>query len=65
MHCIKVQNNKIFEAGEMTLEEYKEIKLQVLEDMCIHLTDEEMEHFDSLTSEIDVDHFARTLIMRG
>jgi hypothetical protein len=47
----------------MTLDEYKEMKLEMLDDFCIKLTEEEMRHMMSLESEIKVDQFCITKIM--
>ena len=47
----------------MTLDEYKEMKLEMLDDFCIHLTDEEISHMMELTTEIKVDQFCLSKIM--
>lgn len=47
----------------MTLDEYKEMKLEVLSDFCIHLTEDELMHMMELKTEIQVDQFCYCKIM--
>ena len=50
------------EEKEMTIEEYRKEKLRMLQaDFFIRLTEEEINHMNSLEREIDVDHYAHTL----
>lgn len=49
----------------MTLEEYKEMKLEVLSDFCIHLSEEEIRHMKKLKTEIQVDQFCLSKIMNS
>ena len=42
----------------MSFKTYKKMKLKMLRrDFCILLTDDELAHFDTLTTEIQVDQF--------
>ena len=55
-----------YETGKaMPLKQYKKWKLKILDELFVKYTDEEKAHLESLTSEIDVDHYAHKLIMRG
>jgi hypothetical protein len=48
----------------MSLKEYRKRKIKMLKrDFMIHLTDEEIAHFNELTSEIRIDQYAITMIM--
>jgi hypothetical protein len=49
----------------MTLDEYKEMKLEVLSDFCIHLTDDELYHMSKLKTEVQVDQFCLSKIMNA
>lgn len=50
---------------EMSLKRYKREKLTMLEkEFRIRLKNSEREHLDSLETEIAVDNYARTIIMR-
>lgn len=46
-----------------TLEEYKEEKIKTLGELAIVLKPEQIEHMNSLPSEMQVDAYARQLIM--
>lgn len=48
----------------MTLEEYIEQKLEMLRDFHCRITEEQLEHFKTLTTEIQVDNYAKDLITR-
>ena len=48
----------------MTLEEYIEQKLEMLSDFHCRVTKEDIEHFKTLTTEIQVDNYAKDLITR-
>lgn len=41
----------------MTLKNYRKMKLQMLDDFCITLTDEELAHVNSLQTEVALDNF--------
>ena len=47
----------------ITLDEYKEMKLEVLSDCCIHPTEDERRHMMNLKTEVQVDQFCRSKIM--
>ena len=48
-----------------TLKAYVKEKIKILErDFCIRLTPEDIRHFNELKTEIAVDNFALSLIMR-
>ena len=49
---------------QRTLQDYKLEKIDVLEELCIFLSTSEMAHIMGLKSEIEVDQYAHTLIMR-
>ena len=48
----------------ISFKEYKRIKYKMLRDFCIHPTDEEMNRFNSLTTEIEVDNFCISMIRK-
>ena len=48
----------------MTLEEYIEEKLELLKEFAIHPKAYELRHFESLTSEIQVDNYVRDLFKK-
>lgn len=47
----------------MELAEYKKYKKIILKQMCIKLTADQVKHLNSLQTEIQVDNFARSLVM--
>ena len=48
---------------QMTLKQHIRFKIRILQrDFGISLTDEQIDHMKSLTSEIQVDNYARTLL---
>lgn len=48
---------------KLTLNQYIKQKIKMLQrDFKVYLTDEQMDHIKSLTSEIQVDNYARTLL---
>lgn len=49
----------------MTLDEYKKYRLEILKEMYIRLTDEQMKHLESLTTTSNVDHFLRDIMMNS
>lgn len=50
-------------APNLTLDEYREAKMEMLEaDMFIRLTDKQKAHFKKLTTEIQIDNYARKII---
>lgn len=49
----------------MTLEEYKEMKLEVLSDFCVHLTEDELYYMSKLETEVKVDQFCLSKIMNS
>ena len=48
----------------MELKDYKQYKKSILRDMCIVLTPEEKRQLRSLTTEVQVDNYVRSIIMR-
>lgn len=52
------------ETKPMTIEEYIEHKIKILDQMCIKLSDERKELIRSLKSEIAVDNFAHSIICK-
>ena len=52
-----------YEDKDVSLDDYIKEKIRMLkEDFFIKLTDEEIEKLNSMTREIDVDHYAHDLI---
>ena len=48
---------------KMSLSQYKKAKVKMLtRDFLIKLTSEQIEHINSLASEIEVDRYARTIL---
>ena len=47
----------------MSLDDYKEMKLGVLEDFCIYLTDDEKYYLRKLENDYQVDQFCYSKIM--
>ena len=48
---------------KMSFKSYKKMKLRMLQrDFCIKLTDEELEHANTLTTEAQVDQFCITIL---
>lgn len=47
----------------MELNAYKQYKKSVLKDMHIILTSEEKQHLKSLTTEVQIDNYVRSIIM--
>lgn len=48
---------------KLTLKQYINQKIRILQrDFKVYLTDEQMDHMKSLTSEIQVDNYAHTLL---
>ena len=51
--------------GQMSFKTYKKMKLRMLRrDFCIKLTDEDLEHYDTLDTETKVDQFCVTILNR-
>lgn len=48
----------------MSLKSYRKMKLRMLKDFCIHLSDEEKAHAFSLTKEIEIDNFCISMIRK-
>lgn len=46
----------------MSFKAYKEMKLKMLKDFCIKLTDKQLEHFNELKTEIAIDNFCISAI---
>lgn len=47
----------------LTLDQFREAKMEMLErDMYINLTDKQKAHFNKLTTEIQIDNYARKII---
>lgn len=47
---------------KMSLKSYRKMKLRMLEDFCIKLTDEERARANTLTSEAALDQFCITIL---
>lgn len=47
-----IHNNKA-----MSIKAYRKMKMKMLKEFCIRLSDEEMERFNSFKREIDIDNF--------
>lgn len=54
--------NYIFNKVNMSLKSYRKMKLKMLKEFCITLSDEEMERMNSFTREIDIDNFCISMI---
>lgn len=53
-----------FEGCATSLKTYRRIKIRMLEEeFYIRLTDSEIDHMNSLTSELEIDAFAHKLIL--
>lgn len=48
---------------QMSLDDYKEMKIGVLEDFCIYLTDDEKYYLRKLENDYQVDQFCYSKIM--
>lgn len=46
----------------MTLKAYREMKLKMLKEFCVHLTEEQREYMKSLKTEIAIDNFCISVI---
>ena len=46
----------------MSLENYREMKLKMLDDFCINLTEEQTNHVNMLKTEIAIDNFCISMI---
>lgn len=67
-NCGAVMNKKTYRKGEKTVDDlvvYIEEKLEILREMCIFLSREQIAHMYSLTSELEIDNYAHDLIMKG
>lgn len=52
-----------FNKRKMSIKEYRKRKLKMLKrDFCIHLTDEEIDHANTLDKEIAIDQFCISMI---
>lgn len=47
---------------KMSLKAYRKMKLKVLKEFCIKLTDEQLAHMNALETEIQIDNFCITAI---
>ena len=48
---------------QVSLKEYKRMKMKMLKQFCIYLTDDEKKYMNSLKNEIKVDQFCISKIM--
>lgn len=48
--------------ADPNIKSYIREKIKILEELCIFLSYEQLNHIWSLKKEIDVDHFARSII---
>ena len=56
------ERTSAFNERKMSIKAYKKMKLSMLSDFCVKLTDEQKEHFDSLKTEIAIDNFCISAI---
>ena len=49
---------------QMSIKAYRKMKLKMLKEFCIYLTDEEMDHIKSLTKEIEIDNFCISMFRK-
>lgn len=60
-----MKNNRSddFNSRQMSIKEYRKMKLKMLDrDFCINLTDEEIAHAKTLTTEVQIDQFCLGII---
>ena len=46
----------------MSLENYRKMKLKMLDEFCVKLTDEQINHVNMLKTEIAIDNFCISMI---
>ena len=56
--------NYIFNKVNMPIKRYRKMKLKMLKEFCITLSDEEMEYMQTLTTEIKIDNFCISMIRK-
>ena len=49
---------------QMSLKAYRKMKLRMLKDFAIKISEEEMNHAQSLTKEIEIDNFCISMIRK-
>ena len=49
---------------KMSLKSYRKMKLKMLKEFCIILTDEEKNHMQELTKEIEIDNFCISMFRK-
>lgn len=54
----------IHNTKQMPIKSYRRMKLRMLKDFCIKLSEEEMNYAKSLTREIDIDNFCISMIRK-
>ena len=53
----------VFNERKMSLKEYRKMKIKMLKrDFCINLTDEELSHAETLTTEVQIDQFCISIL---
>lgn len=48
----------------MSIKAYRKMKLKMLKEFCIYLTDEEKNHLQELTKEIEIDNFCISMFRK-
>ena len=48
----------------MSIKAYRKMKLKMLKEFCIYLSDEEMDHMKALTKEIEIDNFCISMFRK-
>ena len=49
---------------KLSIKSYRKMKLRMLKEFCIKLSDEEMERLFGLTREIDIDNFGVSMLQK-
>jgi hypothetical protein len=49
---------------QLSIKQYRKMKLRMLKEFCIKLNDEEMERINSFKREIDIDNFCISMIKK-
>ena len=50
---------------DMPLEKYKKYRIKILGELYIQLTDEQLDHLNSLTRHVDVDAYLNDIIVNS
>ncbi len=49
---------------QLSLKQYRKMKLRMLKEFCITLTDEELKRISAMTREIDIDNFCISMFRK-